>query len=237
MLGVSTYCLHGEPLDSALEQLSGITSMVEVMDEGYHFLVDTSILEAYPFHYTIHAPYHGINIASLFETIRRASIEVTLDCFSVAAEIGANVVVHPGYYAWEQERSSARVQFNKSLRELSCAAEDLSMAFYFENMGDMDYFLLRTPGELDLLGDAGFALDVGHANLNNCLAAFLETPIDHMHIHDNKGRKDTHSAIGEGNIDFGDVMETLQRGHVTPVLEVATFEGVVRSIEALEQIR
>ena len=234
MLGVSTYCLHGEPLDVALEQLSGVTSRVEVMDEGYHYLEDTSVLENYSLDYTIHAPYHGINIASIFETIRRASIEVTLDCFSVAAEIGANIVVHPGYFAWEHERESARRQFNKSLQELTLAAEDHSLVFYLENMGDMDYFFLRTPGELDLLGDAGFALDVGHANLNHCLPAFLETTIDHMHIHDNKGKKDSHSAIGDGDIDFGAVMEALQYNHATPVLEVATFEGVVRSIAALE---
>ena len=209
--------------------------MVEVMDEGYHYLEDTSVLESYSLHYSIHAPYHGINIASIFETIRRASIEVTLECFLVAAEIGANVVVHPGYYAWEQERAAARRQFNKSHRELSDAADDLSLTFYFENMGDMDYFFLRTPDELDLLGDAGFALDVGHANLNRCLTAFLETPIDHMHIHDNYGRKDSHSPVGEGDIDFGAVFAALQRNNATPVLEVCTFEGVVRSIEALSQ--
>jgi len=234
MLGVSTYCLHGEPLDVALEHLSGVTSRVEVMDEGYHYLEDTSVLENYSLDYTIHAPYHGINIASLFEKIRRASIEVTLDCFSVAAEIGANIVVHPGYFAWEHERGSARRQFNKSLQELTLAAEDHSLVFYLENMGDMDYFFLRTPGELDLLGEAGFALDVGHANLNHCLPAFLETTIDHMHIHDNKGKKDSHSAIGDGDIEFGAVMEALQYNHATPILEVATFEGVLRSIAALE---
>lgn len=236
MLGVSTYCLHGEPLDSALEKLSGITRMVEVMDEGYHFLGDTSVLESYSLRYSIHAPYHGINIASIFETIRRASIEVTLDCFSVAAEKDADVVVHPGYYAWEHERGAALRQFNKSNRELSNAADDLSLNFYFENMGCMDYFFLRTPDELDLLGDTGFALDVGHANLNNCLPAFLETTIDHVHIHDNYGMTDSHSPIGEGDIDFEAVMEAIQRSRATAVLEVATFEGVIRSIEALLQI-
>jgi sugar phosphate isomerase/epimerase len=236
MLGVSTYCLHGETLEVALEQLSGITGLVEVMDEGYHYLEDPSVLENYSLKYTVHAPYHGINIASLFESIRRASVEVTLDCFSVSSEIGANIVVHPGYFAWEQERKSARRQFNKSLQELNSAADDLSLNFYFENMGDMDYFFLRTPDELELLGDTGFALDVGHANLNHCLPAFLEARFDHMHIHDNKGKKDSHSAIGDGNIDFVEVMAAVRQNHTSPVLEIATFEGVVRSMETLEQL-
>jgi|WetSurMetagenome_2_1015567.scaffolds.fasta_scaffold68338_1 sugar phosphate isomerase/epimerase len=236
MLGVSTYCLHGVPLDAALEQLSGITSIVEVMDEGYHYLEDPSVLESYSLDYTIHAPYHGINIASIFETIRRSSIEVMLDCFYVAAEMGANVIVHPGYYAWEQERPSARRQFNKSRQELTNAAEDFSLTFYFENMGDMDYFFLRTPDELELIGDTGLALDVGHANLNHCLPDFLETTISHMHIHDNNGKKDSHSPVGEGDIDFGAVLSGLRRNRATAVLEIATFEGVVRSMEALEQL-
>lgn len=107
---------------------------------------------------SIHALYHGINIASVFEPIRRASIDVTLDCISVAAEIGADVVLHPGYYAWEQERCFARQQFDKSNRELSNAAEGLSLTFYFENMGDMDYFILWTSDELDLIEIPGLHL-------------------------------------------------------------------------------
>jgi len=103
-------------------------------------------------------------------------------------------------------------------------------------MGDMDYFFLRKPDELDLLGETGFALDVGHANLNHCLPAFLETTFDHMHIHDNNGKKDSHSAIGDGNIDFGEVMTAVRNNHATPVLEVATYEGVLRSLEVLEKL-
>lgn len=236
MIGVSTYCLHGTPLDNTLEQLSVITGIVEIMDEGYHYLSDTTLLETYSFRYTIHAPYHGINIASLFDTIRRASVEVTLECFTLAAEIGAAVVVHPGYYAWEHERLPAIRQFGKSLAELLKASDDLSLTFYFENMADMDYFLIRTPQELDLIGNTGLALDVGHAHMNNCLTGFLDKKIDHMHIHDNNGRKDTHSPVGDGTIDFSNVLAALKRDHVTPVLEVATLGGVTRSIEALEQL-
>jgi len=236
MFGVSTYCLHEVPLDSALERLSGITRMVEVMDEGNHYLTDPSILENYSFQYSVHAPYHGINIASVFETIRRASVEVTMECFSMAAELGADVVVHPGYYAWKQERNFALQQFDQSHRELFNAAEELSLTFYFENMGDMDFFLVRTPDELDIIGDTGLALDVGHANLNNCLKAFLETPFHHMHIHDNEGKRDSHSPVGCGNIDFHSVLAALFRTHAVPVLEVTTFDGVTASIKALGQL-
>ena len=41
MLGVSSFCLHEEPLADALEKLSAITGLVEIMDDGRHF-VNTS---------------------------------------------------------------------------------------------------------------------------------------------------------------------------------------------------
>ena len=124
------------------------------------------------------------------------------DCFARAAEIGAAVVLHPGYFAWEQEREQATGQFVKSLDELSCAARDLSVAFSFENMGDMNFFNLRTPEDLALIEGHRFTLDVGHANLNHCLPRFLDTTFCHMHLHDNNGKRDTHSAVGEGDIAF-----------------------------------
>lgn len=236
VFGVSTYCLLEEPLREALDRLSGITDLIEVVDEGPHFVHDPAEFESYSADFIIHAPYHGMNIASLFEPIRVASVNVMTECFSVASGIDAKVVVHPGYHAWEQDREQANRQFKKSLHELTDAAEDLSMIFYFENMGDMNYFNLRTPGDLDLIEGAGFALDVGHANLNHCLTGFLDTGIDHMHIHDNCGRKDTHSPVGEGDIDFDRVMGALRRNHATSVIEVRTFDGVLKSIQALEAL-
>ncbi len=236
MFGVSTYCLLEEPLNDALDRVSCITDFIEVMDEGPHFVTDASLFESYSGDFILHAPYHGINIACPFETIRRASVEVMIDCFSTASDIGARVVLHPGYFAWEQERELARRQFGKSLTELRDAANELSVTFYFENMGDMNFFNLRTPDDLVLIGDIGFALDVGHANLNHCLAGFLEVGISHMHIHDNDGRRDTHSPVGEGEINFLPVIAALQSNRSTSVIEVKTFSGVLKSIEVLERI-
>jgi sugar phosphate isomerase/epimerase len=236
MPGVSSYCLIGCPLEEALETLSGITGLIEVMDEGLHFITDPAIFDNYSQDFIIHAPYHGMNIASVFEPVRRASVEVTTDCFAIASEIGAPVVVHPGYYAWEQEQEQADRQFKKSLGELRTAAGDLSLTFYFENMGDMHFFNLRTPDDLGLIEGTGFTLDTGHANLNKCLPGFLDAGFSHMHIHDNNGKKDSHDAVGEGTIDFATVMAALKRTRASSVIEVKSFEGVLSSIHALERL-
>lgn len=236
MLGVSSYCLMDKPLAAALDELAPLTDLIEVMDEGNHFITDTDLFAGYTQKFTIHAPFHGMNIASVFEPVRKASVRVMADCFAVAAAIGAPVVMHPGYFAWEQEREQADRQFRKSLQELNVAAAEHAVIFWFENMGDMNYFNLRTPADLGLIGDTGLALDTGHANLNRCLPAFLATPFRHMHIHDNKGRADTHSPVGSGTIDFRPVMAALRQGHATAVIEVRSFVGTKSSMQVLEAL-
>ena len=56
------------------------------------------------------------------------------------------------------------------------------------------------------------------------------------HLHDNKGAEDTHDPVGTGTIRFPDVMNAVRRNGVVPVVEVATFEGTLASITALEKI-
>jgi sugar phosphate isomerase/epimerase len=206
------------------------------MDEGLHYLDSAEPLLSYSVKYSIHAPCRGTNIASLLEPIRRASIEVIEQCFVIAAEVNAGVVVHPGYFAWAEERSNAEQQLATSLSDLSRLGEEYSVRYFIENMGNWEYFFLKTPGELPLIGDSPFALDVGHAHQNFCLTEFLRFPASHFHLHDNKGKEDSHLALGEGTIDFGPVMKAVQKNNVTPILEVSTFEGVMRSIRMLSTL-
>jgi len=236
MIGISTYCLLDQPLPVALDRLAALVGLVEVMDEGPHFVESAEPFESHTAAFVLHAPYHGMNIACLFEAVRRASVEVMTDCFARAAEIGASVVLHPGYFAWEQEREQANRQFATSLAELEAAAREYSVSFSFENMGGMNFFNLRTPADLALIDGCSFTLDVGHANLNGCLPAFLETRFCHLHLHDNDGRRDTHGPIGAGTIDFPAVMAAMRREHATAVVEVKQFDGAVASLRALENM-
>jgi len=236
MFGVSTFCLHDQPLTTALERISALTGFIEVMDEGLHYLQNAEPLESYSVHYTIHSPCRGTNIASLLEPIRRASVEVIGQCFSVAATVNAGVVVHPGYFAWAEERLKAQNQCKKSISELTRLSDDHDVPFFIENMGNWDYFLLKTPDEISLIKGTAFALDVGHAHQNHCLDEFLTYPAVHFHLHDNNGKEDSHLAIGEGTIDFAPVMKAVKKNRVTPIIEVATFDGVTRSMEQLKVI-
>lgn len=236
MFGISTHCLSRVPLEEALERLLPLTSYVEVMADGMHMVTDPSLLESYPFMYSFHAPARGVNIASQLEPIRKASVEVTKQCMETAAEADAvMVVVHPGYYAWPEMKDAAEERLTQSLSELSAFSKEVSVNFSIENMGDWDYFFLRTPVDMELIDGFGFALDVGHANQNKCLDDFLKYDTCHYHLHDNDGIRDSHAAIGDGNIDFGAVFEAVKASGVAPILEVESFEGTLRSIPILEK--
>jgi sugar phosphate isomerase/epimerase len=236
MFGISTFCLHADPLDTALEKISRVTDYIEVMDEGLHYLDSAEPLLGYSKKFSIHVPCRGTNIASLLEPIRKASVEVIGQCMTIAAEVNATLVVHPGYFAWAEERKKAEQQLHISLDDLSRMGKEYSVPFFIENMGNWDYFLLKTQGELGLLGDIPLALDVGHAHQNHCLLEFLSFPAGHYHLHDNNSKEDSHVAVGEGTIDFGPVMKTVKKNNITPVIEVATFDGVLKSIDALSRI-
>jgi sugar phosphate isomerase/epimerase len=236
MIGVSTFCLHKQPLMTALDQISAITDTIEVMDDGPHHIESSEILESYVITFSLHAPSRGVNIASVLEPIRRASVEVTGHCFRIAADVDANVIIHPGYFAWEEEREQATRQFIRSMSDLDNLAKEYSITYYIENMGNWNYFFLRYPTELPLIGDTGLALDVGHAYLNKCLDAFLDHPIRHVHLHDNDGKDDAHLPVGDGSIDFGKVMDAVIQNGAVPIIEVSSFTGVQDSITRLEQI-
>lgn len=100
----------------------------------------------------------------------------------------------------------------------------------------MNFFILRIPEDIGLIGTTGFILDCGHANLHHCLPEFLENSFSHMHIHDNDGRKNTRSAVGEGTIDFFPVISALRNTKATAVLEVKDFNGVLWSRKVLDRL-
>ena len=234
MLGISTYCLHQRPLPEVLDALTPHTDCVEIMDDGPHFLHDAAPLASHSFRYCFHAPARGVNIASLHEPIRKASVEVLVQCFGVAAEVDGPVVIHPGYFTWPGEREQAEQRFRRSLSDLRREAGERGVRFAIENMGNWDYFFLRFPEEVPMLDGIDLALDVGHANLNGCLDRFLPCRIAHVHLHDNDGTKDSHAPVGSGTINFRPVMDAVRRDGATPIIEVETLEGVLRSLEALK---
>lgn len=238
MIGVSTSCLADVPLEHALDVLYDITDIVEIVDDGLHYMDNTNIADFFDFKYFVHAPSRGVNISSQLEIIRKASVEVIRQCAGIASGIGAEkVVVHPGYFSHIMQRDIGIFQLERSLLELGEISGEYSVTFMIENMPEWSYFLLKRPEELPLIEGFEFILDVGHANTNSCLDEFLEYPASHFHLHDNYGKEDSHLAPGKGNIDFGPVFDAVERNRAPAIVEVNTLEGAKAGLEYIRKMR
>ena len=239
-IAISTLCLMNRPLDEALETLCGHTDAVELMNDGKHYTSDAALLQSYPFRYSIHAPARSVNIASVLQPIRKASVELVCESMSLAAACNASsVVFHPGYYTFEEEYDKAVVSLKQSLAEIAAFSEDIGIPCCVENMGNWGFFFLKSPEDLPLVGDTEFCLDIGHAHECGTLSAYLSVPFTQIHVHDNDGTSDTHLALGAGTIDIPAVMAAIRKNRVrTAVAECGAFDDATATRNMLvEQLK
>lgn len=238
IVSISTHSLASRPLAEALEQLAPHTSAVELMNDGLHYTTDAALLSSFSFRYSIHAPARSVNISSVLEPIRRASVELVDESLGLAAECSAShVVFHPGYYTFKEEYEKSVSALKTSLKEINRFAEEVGVQCCVENMGKWGYFFLKSPEDLELTRGTAFCLDIGHANECGCLAEFLQHPFSAIHVHDNDGTSDAHLGLGKGNIDIAAVVDAVKRNHITsPVAECAALDAAVETKALLEKL-
>ena len=239
-IGISTWAYQDLPLDDALERIILLSDNAEILCEAQHSLLDPSNLEAldsFSLKYTVHGLITDVNIASIHEIIRSASVELHRKAVEVSALAGASVyVVHPGFTSWPFYRDQALHSLDKSLEELRLMQDDFGISICVENMPKSDWLFYSSPG-LDLR-DLGTVLDVGHANTCGSLDAFLaKQDIQHVHLHDNAGCNDDHLPLGQGNIKFGPVLEMIRTRGISAVLENKSEAAVLESLNLLQSER
>lgn len=169
---------------------------------------------------TVHAPYTDLNPASLNYPIWRESIRQICLCIEHAADFTGLVTIHPGYLSPAGKLVPEKVWGlqKEALREIGRYSADCGVLTCLENMIDIDELLCRTPGELfgitEEIDGIGVTLDLGHANTCGLVAEFLQElgKVDHLHIHDNNGRRDEHLALGAGTIPWDWVGRTITDG-------------------------
>ena len=237
-VSISTNCLIDRPLDEALSLLAPHTSAVELMNDGLHYGKDSALLSSYSYTYTVHAPARSVNIASVLEPIRRASVELVCESLSLAAACNAErVVFHPGYYTFAEEYLKAVSALSESLSEIRRFSQECGIPCCVENMGNWGYFFLKEPLDLELVSGTDFCLDIGHANECGVLDAFLGVPFSAVHVHDNDGTSDAHMALGAGTIDVPSVISAIKRNHIaSPVAECGSLEEAVSTKKLLEEL-
>jgi sugar phosphate isomerase/epimerase len=161
--------------------------------------------------------------ADLTERIRRASLLEMLESLETAKELGAEkIVVHPGYIggmgAFVMETS--RKYAIESLAIISQKADDIGVVLCLENMFPR-YLSFVEPEDFEPVFDQfpalKLTLDTGHANIGDTRGdralRFLKNyshRLGHIHMSDNKGKRDDHLPVGKGNVPFERIVKALK---------------------------
>jgi len=205
-------------------------------------IYDTTNLEL-----TLHLPFSDMNLAGLNDSIRAEVLRQMKHYLILASNYVNLAVVHPGYLSpyGVQVPQQAYMANLASIRELCDFAADLGVLIAVENMPDFPKIFGKYPDEMQEMLDAvgshnvGFTFDVGHANTVGLVDEFLDQlgeRISHVHIHDNMGKKDEHLPLGEGTVNWKQVMEKLSNYKGIFVTEMASVEEGIKSLDFLRNL-
>jgi sugar phosphate isomerase/epimerase len=248
------YCL-GQPFDKMVKRLNRVeTQYVEVMDEGLHTLNKKRVAtlnrigKSRNIHYTVHAPFADINIASPSKPILTVSLKRLKESMAHANALDAKLwVFHPGnktgismFYPKDDWKQNI-----KSLIQLHKTAEEYGLNIAIENLPERYGFLMKQPQDFQkfyketALNDVGIVLDVGHANLEGLTEQFLKKMPDkivHIHVSDNTGEHDQHLGIGYGKINWQQFAHTLREIAYDKTVIIESVQHVNESLQKLRQL-
>ena len=185
-----------------------------------------------------HANFGKVNPSSLFFHSRRRSLRILEACLKLSAEVNARVlVVHPGFLPpladlpWVGgylQRKAWRSLLN-SLRRCLKLSEDYGVPLGLENIhGKRSPFSLPSQASqlAENLEGLRFTFDLGHAYIEarrlgmargeaeawlaGEMVKHFKGRLIHVHLHDNRGLKDSHLPPGTGEINFKPFREALE---------------------------
>ncbi|RLF95308.1 hypothetical protein DRN50_03925 [Thermococci archaeon] len=244
MIGAST--MIDLPLNKSLEGFKRLgLDFAEIRSD----LIEEEIKSEFEFT-VVHSPIFDINLASLNDFIREASLKTlkkTLDLV-YKQDIEAKVfVVHCGYLTHDLKENylkRARVSLKESLQDLVVKGENYGILIGIENsQKKRDRVLIKYPEDYIKIKEEinsdflKYVFDLGHANtwgidLKRAID-ILGKDLVLLHLHDNFGDADSHLPLGKGNIEFN-IIKNEKR---PMTLEMKSFEDLKISLRYLNLLR
>lgn len=253
-IAVSTlFCLH-KPLEEVLPDIVQAGSkFIELVDAGPHTLNQPRVerlLElksSYDLRYALHAPFTDVNPAANDPQIREAVMRRLEASVRWASALGAKAYVfHPGNStAAERFSPGSAWRLNlKSVRRILKYAENYGVKAMIENVPEPFPWLLKSINDFErffdeLDTDAEVVLDVAHAYLRGEVLEFIEhfgERIGHVHVSDNHGDEDKHLQIGEGSINWGEIVSALKRSPFDGWVVIESYYGVAESLDLIKKL-
>lgn len=159
---------------------------------------------------TIHGPFIDLNPGSAEPLLRKATMRRFHQALDAAAILKPRVMVlHPGYDKWRYGESQDTWLKNSidAWQEVIARVQSIGCTIAVENIFEEEPATLRALLEELDSPLVRHCFDVGHWNLFGKVSmeewfGELGSFIAETHIHDNRGERDDHAPLGEGNIDF-----------------------------------
>lgn len=228
-----------DDLEVAIKEIINLDSeCIEIVCESCHFSPDSlqvsdevlQILKDENMDLSVHGSFFDINLGSYYPKIRAFAVERAKQAIDLCASIGSNIITfHPGYFLspdhqelWEELKQ----KFHESIEKCLNYARKKNVRIGLENI-QVPYFFYSDLKELGRFvenkHDLGITLDIAHSYLlkrqNGSESpeeeisrdiTKLGESIEHVHLHDNTGGGDKHLPPGEGEINFGPIIQALR---------------------------
>jgi len=195
----------------------------------------------------IHAPFHSLNLASFNSRIRKASIEIIKDTIILANKLRAPIVTfHLGlcFLPCQIDRESALKLLVESLGEIIEFAKEYDIILAMENRGGkLDIGRLEDLlYVLDEISDEKLKVtfDVVQANAVGDPLEYYESlkrSIVNIHVSDSPRGKSLLLAVGEGEINYRELVTRLIRDKIPAplIFEVSNKDKAIKSRHVLER--
>jgi sugar phosphate isomerase/epimerase len=191
---------------------------------------------------SLHGPFLGLYIHSRDSKIRAVARERIVQGMEIAKRLGAKYVVfHGNFIPLIGRESYEKNWIAQNAHFWSEILEKYDVTVLLENLWEPGPELFREVLEKVSSPRLKICFDTGHASVFSKVpfeewVSVLGDGIAYVHVNDNDGEVDDELAPGEGNINWREFSDLIEKHRTAPniVFEVGTLEKTIRSIGYFE---
>ena len=211
-------------------------------DEGEY----RRLSQKYPLQTVVHSCSWDLNLSSMNQAVRQASVEEVIASMEFAKRVGAReVTVHPGHMTMPCWRRESALLMHESLQKIADASYRLNMPVSLEIMEKTKKeFVTDIESMKEVTGDLfsffTYTLDIAHCDSPDEGLDILRRvdTVSKLHISNRIGGL-YHTPLYDGDFDFTELLPALRSYHLPMVLEGYDPQGGLdvfyRNVEFLQE--